>query len=185
MARGGNDTAVPLITRQHHQLVVLGDGLGGDRDVGAAVEHHLAHLARVALVQLELDLRVALHEAADHVGQHVARLGVGGGDRQAADRLVGELVAHLLQVVEVAQHALGDRQHGLARLGDRHQALAVAGEDLDAELGLELADLLGHPRLRGEQRLGRLGDIQPATGDLMHVTQLLQVHGDLNITTSS
>ena len=136
-------------------------------------------------MQLELDLRIALHEAADHVGQHVARLGVGGGDRQAADRLVGELVAHLLQVVEVAQHALGDRQHGPPRLGDRHQALAVAGEDLDAELGLELADLLGHPGLRGKQRIGRFRDIEAATGDFMHVTQLLQVHGDLNITTSS
>jgi hypothetical protein len=137
VARGGDHAAVPLVAGQHHQLVVLGDGLGGDRDVGAAVEHHLAHLARVALVQLELDLRVALHEAADHVGQHVARLGVGGGDRQAADRLVGELVAHLLQVVEVAQHALGDRQHRAPGLGDRDQTLAVTGEDLDAELGLE------------------------------------------------
>ncbi len=185
MARGGDHAAVPLVAGQHHQLVELGDRLGGDGEVGGAVEHHLTDLARIALVQRELDLRVALHEIAHHAGQHVARLGVGGGDRQAAHRLVGEFVADLLQVVEVAQHALGDRQHRAPRLGDRDQALAMALEDLDPELGLELADLLRHARLRGEQGVGGFGDVEPTAGDFVDVAQLLQVHRRPHITTGS
>jgi hypothetical protein len=46
--------------------------------------------------------------------QHIARLGVGGGDGQRA-LLAAELLADAAQVVEVAQQALGDLQHLFGR----------------------------------------------------------------------
>ena len=57
----------------------------------------------------------------------------------------------------------------LAGLGDVHHALAVAHQDLHAQLVLELADLLADPGLGGMQGFGGLGQVQPALGDLAEV----------------
>jgi hypothetical protein len=62
------------------------------------------------------------------------------------------------------------------RLGDGHQTLALAAEDLDPEFVLQLADLLGDARLGGEERLGRRRDIESLTRDLLDIAQLLQIH---------
>jgi hypothetical protein len=69
--------------------------------------------------------------------QHIARLGVGGGDGQRAGLLRAELPAHAAQVVEVAQQALGDLQHLPAGVGDGGQALALTHKDIHAEFLLQ------------------------------------------------
>ena len=111
---------------------------------------------------------------------------MGRGDGQGAELVVGELLAGPLQVLRLGQHALGDRHHRLAGLGDRGQALAVAHEDLHPELVLEGADLLGNPGLGGMQRLGGFGDVQAAAGHFGEATQLLELHEpiDLGVITS-
>jgi hypothetical protein len=109
---------------------------------------------------------------------------MGRRDGQRAELVVRELLARAPQVLGLGEDALGDRHHRLARLGDRHQALAVADEYLDAELVLERADLLGHPRLGGMQGLGRLGDVEPAAGHLGEAAELLQLHMLLVIRTA-
>ena len=83
--------------------------------------------------------------------------------------LVGEVLARALQVGGLGEHALGDREHRLARLGDRGDALAVAHEDLHAELLFQALDLLRDPGLRGMQRLGGGRDVQSAARDLAGV----------------
>ena len=128
-------------------------------------------------MQREFHLRITLHESTDHRRQDVTGLRVGGRNRQTALRLAAELVSNLPEIAHVTQHALGNGEHLPSRLGDVHQALAVAHEDFDAQFGFELPDLLRHPRLRGEQGLGRFRDVQPAAGDFVYVAQLLQVHG--------
>ena len=168
--------AVPLVDRQRDQLGVAGDRLGGHAHVGLAGEHLLADLRRVALVDHQLDLRVAPLEGGDRLGQGIARLGVSGGYRQSAELVVGELLAGAAQVLRLGEDALGDGDHRLARLGDRNQALAVAHEHLDLQLVLQRADLLGHPRLGGVQGLGGLGHVQAAAGDFGEAAQLLELH---------
>ena len=130
-------------------------------------------------MQFELHVRIAPDESLDGRRQHIARLGVGGGDRQPAMRLAAELLTDLAQVVHVVQHALGDLHHLAARLGDVGQALAVADEDVDAEFGLELADLFGNTRLRSEQGIGGFGDVETVAHDFVDVTQLLEIHAGL------
>jgi hypothetical protein len=127
--------------------------------MSASPEHLLADLRRVALVDEKLDLRVAALERCHGLRQRVARLSMGGGNGEGAELVVGELLARAAQVARLGEDALGDRHHRLAGLGDRHQALAVAHEDLDPELVLERADLLRHPGLGGVQGLGRLGNV--------------------------
>ena len=176
VARRHHHAAVPLVARQRHQLRMIGDRLGGDREVRLAGDHLLADLGRVALVDQQPHAGIAALERRDRLGQRVARLGVGGGDGQGAELFVRELGARALEVGGLGQHALGDLDHRLARLGKRGQALAAALEHRDAELVLERADLLRHARLRGVQRLRGLGHVEAAPGDFHQVAQLLELH---------
>src|SRR4051812_26489333 len=98
------------------------------------------------------------------------------GEGEGAELVVGELLAGAPQVLRLGEDALGDRDHLLAGLGDCDQALAVASEHLDAELVLERADLLRDAGLRGVQRLGRLGNVQPPAHDFGEIAKLLEFH---------
>ena len=69
----------------------------------------------------------------------------------------------------------------LARLGDALQALAVAAKNLYAQLFFQLQYGFGHPRLRGVQSLGHLGEVQVAAHGLLHKAELMQVHGVFRI----
>src|SRR5205085_7192700 len=99
-----------------------------------------------------------------------------GGDRQRAGILLRELVADALEVVDLAHDDLDRLEHLLARLGDAAQALAVAGEDVHAELAFELEDRFGDAGLRREQRLGGLGEVQVLPDGLLNEAELVQVH---------
>jgi hypothetical protein len=72
------------------------------------------------------------------------------------------------------EHGLGVGTKGAARLG-RHEPAADALEELDAELGLEPADLLGERRLGEVQRLGG-GAERALLEGCYHVLQLLKIH---------
>ena len=65
----------------------------------------------------------------------------------------------------------------LAGLGDALEALAVAGEDVDAEFFFQLDDGLGDTGLRGVQRLGRFGQVQAPARGFLDKAELVQVHG--------
>ena len=154
---------------------MLGDGLGGNGDVGHARQHVLAHLPGVALMEGQPHVWIARHEGLHDRRQCVAGLGVRKGNRQAAGRLVAEFGANLAQVVDFLQNARRDGENLLAGLGDFHQALAVTHENLDAQLLLQQADLLGDAGLGCEQGLGRLRHVQPVTRHLEYIPQLLNV----------
>ena len=52
----------------------------------------------------------------------------------------------------------------------------MAGENLDAELVLEQADLLGDAGLGGKQGIGGVRNVVAVPCHLIHIAQLLQVH---------
>ncbi len=108
--------------------------------------------------------------------QHIARLRVRGGDDELALLAIGELLAEPLDVGGVDQNALDDLDQLLAGVGQAEQALAAAHEQLDAELVLEVLDVLADARLRGEQRVGHLGQVEVPPHRLAHDAQLLEVH---------
>lgn len=92
-------------------------------------------------VQLDADLRVALHEAAQQRRQPVAAEGDGGIDADPACRLAGVGQGVLLQLTVVLQQVLAAGEVLLARLG---QALAtgIAIEQAGADPGLQPLDVL-------------------------------------------
>ena len=120
MAHGCDHAAVPLVAGQHHQFMLLGDGLGGDGDVRLARQHVFAYLPRTTLVQRQTHVGIAGHKGPDHRRQRIAGLGVGRCDGEAAACLVAELGANLTQVVHVQQHPFGNQQHLPARRRDGH-----------------------------------------------------------------
>ena len=175
---GGHDHAVrPAVAGQRDELVVLREGFGGDADVGLAVEQQLGDLLGRALVQIQGDLREQRAEVAHRGGQGIARLRVGGGNRQRAGIVLDEIAGGAAQAFGVAQHAFDDRQHLRAGLGQAGQAFAGAHEEIDAELVFQLADLAAHPRLRGVQGGGDFGQVEAAACRLTNGAQLLEVHG--------
>jgi hypothetical protein len=149
---------------------------GGDREIDAVERRHLGDLLGGALVQVQPHLGVLLAERLDHPGQHVAGLGVGGGDRERAARFVLEVVREALDVLHLAQDAHGAIDHLLPGRRDAREVAAIAHEDLEAELVLEQLDLLRHPRLRGVQLLGRRRDVEARLGHCGQVSQLVQLH---------
>ena len=64
-----------------------------------------------------------------------------------------------------------------AGLGERLDALAVAHENLDAELFFELDDGFRDAGLGREQRLGGVTQIEVLPHCLAHEAQLIEVHG--------
>jgi hypothetical protein len=70
-------------------------------------------------------------------------------------------------------------QHLGAGNGQPLQTLAATAEDLEAELVLELAQLLGQPRLRGVDASRRDGDVHARIGDGDQAAQLGQGHINL------
>ncbi len=171
-----HDAVAPAVAGQGDQLLVAGQRLGRDADVGLARDQHLGHLLRAALVQVQGHARPALAEVAHRVWQRVARLRVGGGDRQPPLLAALQLLARAPEAVGIEQHALDDRQQRLAGAGQAQQTLARAHEQLDAELLLELAHLATDSRLRSVQRGGHLGQVEAAAHRLAHRSELLEVH---------
>ena len=106
---------VPLIAGQRYQFGEGRHRLGGDADVRIAVGSVLGHLQRVALMQDDADLRIARGEIANHRRQHVARLGVRGGNGQRAGILAPVLRADTAQILDLAQGTPRGRHHGVAR----------------------------------------------------------------------
>ncbi len=93
-------------------------------------------------------------------------------DRAADER--AHLAHGLERLLRLGQHALGVREEQPPGVGEL-DAPAGPDEQRDAELGLEPADLLGHARLRHQERVrGRRK--APVLGRGEEVFELLQPH---------
>ena len=104
------------------------------------------------------------------------RLGISGGDREAAAVLLGKFGADIANALHIAEDALGNFQHGLPRRRNRHNAFAVPHKQLHAQLVFQQLYLLGNARLGRKQNFRRLRNIQIAAVNLQKIAQLLQFH---------
>ena len=168
-----DDDVLPLVAGQGDQFGVVGQRFGGNADFGHFVDQHAGHLVGRALVQADIHLGVGLAQLGHRHRQHVARLGVGGGDRQGATVLRAELFADALQVTHLAHDDFDAAEHVLAGFGDAFEALAVAGKNLYAQLFFQFDDGFGHARLRGVQRFGGLGQVQATPGGFLDEAELV------------
>jgi hypothetical protein len=166
----------PAVAGQGDQLRVVAQRLGGDAHVGLAVEQHLRDLLGRALVQVQLHVGKLAAKFLHRHGHRIARLRVRGRHREQAALLRHELLARVLEVAALHEHALDDGQHMPAGLGEPREPLAGAHEELDAEFLLEFADLPAHAGLRGVKGVGDFGQVEAATNGLAYRAQLLKVH---------
>ncbi len=136
---------------------------GGERAVQLVGAQHLQQPIGGLLDHVDLDARVALVER----GQRAREVVVAGrphrADRDAPADDAGELLELGLQAVDLGEHAarVGEDDRPLGRHVD---PAAGPAQDLDAELALEPADLLGECRLREVQLLRGAGEAA-VTGD--------------------
>src|SRR5262249_54573668 len=100
----------------------------------------------------------------------------GGRNHQPAAALLGELRGDALQVVGLPQGALRRLDHRVAGAGEAEDAVALAHQQIDAELALEDADLLADRWLRCAERMRGARDAEAFARDATQVAQLLQSH---------
>ena len=163
------NAAVPLVAWQHHQVLVELDGLGCNGDVGFSGGHHFGNLRRAALAQRKSHFGIALGEALDDLGKRIAGLCMRGRNGEAPFVLFGELLADLLEVLDILQYPLRDLQDRLSGFGHGDDALAVADENIDAEFFLQAADLFADTGLRSMQNLRRVREIEILAGNFADV----------------
>ncbi len=72
--------SVPAIHRQTHQMRKLLLRTRGYREIDAIARDHFGNLLRGALMQMQAYLRIFEPKGANYRRQHVARLGMRGGD---------------------------------------------------------------------------------------------------------
>ena len=153
----------------------LDQRLRDDREVERALVQLVAQGSRVADEDRRRDRRIALLEAAEHVGQAEQREVLADADAQQATQRVArtKALAHLGLGLE---HAVGVGQQRMG-LGGRRDARPVAHEERRVERRLELADALRDARLRQTQLLGSAREAAEAD-DALERAQLIQ--GDVH-----
>jgi hypothetical protein len=147
MVRWRNHHVLPLVPGQRHQALVARDALGGDAQIGLVVQDHVGDLRRIALLDRQPHLRVALGELADHARQRVTGLGMGGGDGEVALILRRVVLAHALQAFHFLQDLLYRGQDAPPRFGQAADPFAVACEDIDTQLLFQFDNRLGNAGL--------------------------------------
>jgi hypothetical protein len=136
----------------------------------------LGNLLGRSLMKLEIDLRIALGERLDHLWQYIARLRVRRRNRQRAGLLPLELTRKVRDVFYLAQHTPRAVDDFLTGRRDGRETLALAREQLHAQLALELLELLADPRLARIEPLGGCRDVEAAVDDRDQVLELLERH---------
>ena len=176
MAVRHDDGAMPAIAGQAHEAGEHRARAGGDGEIDAIGGREIRDLFGISLVQVQPHLRIFVAEALEHRRQHVTRLRVRGGDRQRAGVVLAQLRGQRLDAARLAHDLRGAVDHLGAGVGRPHQRAALAFEQLEAELVLELLELLADAGLRGVQHARRLGDVEVVLGDRDEVAELDQFH---------
>ena len=174
MARVATDDDELLPVHGSHVESVVVDREHDERRLEPSLPHGVRHERRVLPDQPQAHVRVAAAELGGEAGDEV---GGGGAEHAEAERPAAELanVADgVARAVDVVEHALGLRAEGPTGLRERDAATGTR-EQLDAELGLELADLLGERGLRDEQRPRGRGEGAVLDGG-EEVAELLESH---------
>src|SRR5690606_9114154 len=125
------------------------------------------------LVHVQGNIRVFFNKTLNNRRQRIAGLSVGGGDAQVTLALITEFLGNLLDALYPAQNLPGFTNDDFATRGDASQVLPASGKDLQPQLILKQADLLGYAGLRREKALSSGGHVQIMVRNFPDITQLL------------
>ncbi len=136
-----------VVRHQHQPVLAIGqrgqrdrpDRALEDADVRQPALDRLDHTHAVELLQVHLDVRPRRMAAAKVGGQELHHGRCTGGDPDHAPVAVQERGGVVLHPANGMDQAACMRQHGAARIGQRH-AMRAALEQRQAELRLQLAN---------------------------------------------
>ena len=157
--------AVPAVYRQAHQMREQLLGAGRNGEIDPVARHHLGDLLRRALMQVQTHFRIFGAKRANHLRQHIARLGVRGRNRQRAAIRLAQLRRSAADVLHFTQDAGGARDDLLAGRRGAGQRPALALEQLKAQFLLEQFQLSADAGLGGMQLPGCGGNVQSTLMD--------------------
>src|SRR3954469_20178067 len=144
-------------------------------DVDLPVKQELDEFLRCALAQLDMKSRNALCDLRDRIEDERRRDRRGEPDLQWRDLLAFELQRSATHRLRGGQCAFQHWKDFLAKVGELRQ-LALAVDQLTAELLLELLHPLGQGRLRDIALLGCAGEVECGRNG-KEVAHLMKLHG--------
>jgi len=165
---------------------VLAQRVGVDRrerGVQLVGAQPLQQLVLGALDHVDRDARVARVEVGDDVGEVVQARRVHAAELELAAQQAAQLLELVLQALDLVQHAMGVVEDQPA-LGGQLDRPRRPREDLDPELGLEPADLLGDRRLGEVELLPRLRE-RAVAGHGGDGAQVSELHAEDRATASA
>ncbi len=115
----------PFVARQRDQLRVEVERFGGDAQLCLAFKQPFGDLGRAALMHIQANVGVALDESLDHWRQGVARLGVGGGQRQQAVRFGSKVGADVCEIERFPEDGVRLVENQAAGRGDAGERLPL------------------------------------------------------------
>ena len=177
VGRHRGDEPLPLDRHQLELAVELGElhrpADHPDIELAADERGQLRH--RRELSEHEIDIGMAVAELAQHVRERRAEhRRADEADRERPLRSARDRPGAVGRSVDRCEDRACVLEEALARGGERHPA-PVAGEQCDAELALERADLLAQRRLRDMQPRRRPMEMQ-LLGHRDEVTKMPQLH---------
>ena len=151
--------------------------IGDDADIDAPGQHVVENLARPAVLQVDVHLRVGLEELLERFRELVQADAVHGGDTNAAAHRLPEALQLLAEVAIATGDVLARLIEQLAGGSRLHVPLGALDQRL-VEAGLECPHLLAHRRLRDEI-LRRGGGEAAGFDEIAEYLQGLEVHRSL------
>src|SRR5438552_2850646 len=170
---------VPAVHRQAHQMRKQFFRARGNGEVHAVARHHFGNLFGGALMQVQPHLGVLETETANHLWQHITRLGVRGRARQSAAIRLAQFRRGAPDVLHFTQNAGGAGNDFLAGRRGPRQGAALALEQLKTQFLLQQFQLTADPRLGGVQLARRGRDVEAVFMNRHEVAQLLEFHRPL------
>src|SRR6185503_18255482 len=146
----------------------------GEAGVEAAVADALVHPGGDAVLQGEVEPRMALEEGAYERPEPDADRIEDRADARLAGEMAFELLRHLAEVGRLRDHRLGVWKQCFAGLGEPNAA-GAALEELELELLLERLDLSAHRRLADVEQRGGLREM-PLLRDDHERAQQVELH---------
>jgi hypothetical protein len=136
-----------------------------------------AHDLRVALrLQVDDDCRIAAFQRGNRRRQNEARLRVRRRDRQLAFLVATDVRRDRVHVARLGEDDARAPDHLVAGRGDFVEALALAREQLESELALELFQLFGKTGLGRVDAFGGERDVESGVGNGNEVSELREGH---------
>jgi hypothetical protein len=148
-----------------------------DGQIGGTLAEQVDQFGIAMRLQADADCGIAALDPGDGRGQDEARLGMRGDQDQLAGILVAQVGRQHADVRRLGKDAAGAGDDLGTGCGNGFEALALAQEDLEAQLVLKLPQLTRNTRLGRMHALGGQGDVEAGVGNGDDVAQLGQGHG--------